>query len=222
MLLLLINRSIYLIDIEGNKLYLERIMGKTFKDMLWSHHSGMLLSAILHLATSQLVFQCIESVSTTKPSLMLKSYYTFFAETEANCKREEFIVICKEIGDLIGKLHNAEVVHGDLTTSNIMVRTIATQLNVLISPSEETSSHSEAAVTQAVAPAATVNESAHTPGKVVLIDFGLGMMKPSVDDKAVDLYVLERAFIATHPGSEHLVSIVVAVLLCSGACEAFM
>jgi tRNA A-37 threonylcarbamoyl transferase component Bud32 len=32
------------------------------------------------------------------------------------------------------------------------------------------------------------------------------MMKPSMEDKAVDLYVLERAFVSTHPGSEHLVA----------------
>jgi TP53 regulating kinase-like protein len=39
----------------------------------------------------------------------------------------------------------------------------------------------------------------------VLIDFGLGMTQPSVEDRAVDLYVLERAFLSTHPGSEQLV-----------------
>jgi tRNA A-37 threonylcarbamoyl transferase component Bud32 len=42
--------------------------------------------------------------------------------------------------------------------------------------------------------------------KAVLIDFGLSMISTMIDDKAVDLYVLERAFISTHPGSEHLVS----------------
>jgi hypothetical protein len=40
----------------------------------------------------------------------------------------------------------------------------------------------------------------------VLIDFGLSMISTMIDDKAVDLYVLERAFISTHPGSENLVS----------------
>ncbi len=34
-----------------------------------------------------------------------------------------------------------------------------------------------------------------------------GSLKPSVEDKAVDLYVLERAFLSTHPGSESLVSL---------------
>jgi Kae1-associated kinase Bud32 len=84
------------------------------------------------------------------------------------------VAIAKSVGTIIGKMHDAEIVHGDLTTSNIMVRNDGT--------------------------------SSSLPGvDAVLIDFGLGMMKPSMDDKAVDLYVLERAFASTHPNSEHLV-----------------
>jgi len=40
---------------------------------------------------------------------------------------------------------------------------------------------------------------------LVLIDFGLASASSSEEDMAVDLYVLERAFISTHPGSERLV-----------------
>ena len=43
--------------------------------------------------------------------------------------------------------------------------------------------------------------------KAVLIDFGLSMISTMIDDKAVDLYVLERAFISTHPGSEQIVRV---------------
>jgi len=38
----------------------------------------------------------------------------------------------------------------------------------------------------------------------VLIDFGLTSASTVAEDKAVDLYVLERAFASTHPASEHL------------------
>jgi TP53 regulating kinase and related kinases len=38
----------------------------------------------------------------------------------------------------------------------------------------------------------------------VLIDFGLAYTSTLVEDKAVDLYVLERAFSSTHPESEPL------------------
>ncbi len=40
----------------------------------------------------------------------------------------------------------------------------------------------------------------------VLIDFGLAYTSTLVEDKAVDLYVLERAFSSTHPQSEPLFS----------------
>jgi TP53 regulating kinase-like protein len=38
----------------------------------------------------------------------------------------------------------------------------------------------------------------------VLVDFGLAYTSSSTEDKAVDLYVLERAFASTHPNSEPL------------------
>eukprot|EP01035_Chromulina_nebulosa_P018574 gene18574-24299_t len=84
------------------------------------------------------------------------------------------IDIVKAIGVNIGKMHDAEIVHGDLTTSNILIR--------------------------------QSNENDSQSFEIVLIDFGLGMMKPIIEDKAVDLYVLERAFISTHPNSEYLVN----------------
>ena len=39
--------------------------------------------------------------------------------------------------------------------------------------------------------------------RVFLIDFGLAMSQCSVEDKAVDLYVLERSFTSTHPKCDH-------------------
>ncbi|KAM0752412.1 hypothetical protein T439DRAFT_355264 [Meredithblackwellia eburnea MCA 4105] len=75
------------------------------------------------------------------------------------------------IGDEIAKMHIAEIIHGDLTTSNMMVRL-------------KTTSHGGA------------EEDAY---EVVLIDFGLSSTSPLPEDRAVDLYVLERAFTSTHP-----------------------
>ena len=46
--------------------------------------------------------------------------------------------------------------------------------------------------------------------QVVIIDFGLGATQSIIEDKAVDLYVLERAMLSTHPGSEHLMSAILA------------
>ncbi|KAF2238120.1 kinase-like protein [Viridothelium virens] len=41
-------------------------------------------------------------------------------------------------------------------------------------------------------------------GTITLIDFGLAVQTTQDEDKAVDLYVLERAFAATHPAAEEL------------------
>ena len=93
-------------------------------------------------------------------------------------------------------MHDAEIVHGDLTTSNLIVKTAPAVTNTDTQQWERT-------------------QGKEVPTEeVVLIDFGLGMMKPSMEDKAVDLYVLERAFISTHPGTEFLVSNIAVHLQC--------
>ncbi|CAE6496425.1 unnamed protein product [Rhizoctonia solani] len=72
------------------------------------------------------------------------------------------------IGEEIAKMHKSDIIHGDLTTSNMMLRRRV--------EGQET--------------------------QLVLIDFGLSYNSALVEDKAVDLYVLERAFASTHPQSE--------------------
>ncbi|KAI0776968.1 hypothetical protein BD413DRAFT_524295 [Trametes elegans] len=74
------------------------------------------------------------------------------------------------IGTEIAKMHRADIIHGDLTTSNMMLR----------------------------------HPSSPKGLQLVLIDFGLAYTSTLVEDKAVDLYVLERAFASTHPQSEPL------------------
>lgn len=47
--------------------------------------------------------------------------------------------------------------------------------------------------------------SADFGGMQTMIDFGLANSQPLPEDKAVDLYVMERAFASTHVNSELLV-----------------
>jgi len=85
-------------------------------------------------------------------------------------------VLMHLIGVELAKMHMADIIHGDLTTSNMMLR-------------HPSSFHSR---------------DTTIPTQVVLIDFGLSYHSSLVEDKAVDLYVLERAFASTHPDSEPL------------------
>ena len=86
---------------------------------------------------------------------------------------EELRRFMRSVGEAVGRLHQVGVVHGDLTTSNMMLR-----------PSE---------------PGGGV-----LSGDIVLIDFGLASVSILVEDRAVDLYVLERAFGSTHPRAEDI------------------
>ncbi|EIN04107.1 hypothetical protein PUNSTDRAFT_138838 [Punctularia strigosozonata HHB-11173 SS5] len=78
--------------------------------------------------------------------------------------------LMRMVGEEIGKMHVADIIHGDLTTSNMMLR----------------------------------HPSSVHPCPFVLIDFGLSYISSLVEDKAVDLYVLERAFASTHPDSSSM------------------
>ncbi|KAF9891901.1 serine/threonine-protein kinase bud32 [Aspergillus nanangensis] len=92
--------------------------------------------------------------------------------------------LMERIGRAVGGLHKSGVVHGDLTTSNLILRPF-------VGGSED----------------ATTGEgegegSPSMEGDVVLIDFGLAAQSAQPEDRAVDLYVLERAFGSTHPKTE--------------------
>ncbi|KAM0944158.1 putative protein kinase STE-STE11 family [Dioscorea sansibarensis] len=68
--------------------------------------------------------------------------------------------IAAQIGDAVAKLHDGGLVHGDLTTSNMIIQ--------------------------------------QGTNRLVLIDFGLSFTSTLPEDKAVDLYVLERALLSMH------------------------
>ncbi|XP_049589027.1 EKC/KEOPS complex subunit TP53RK [Syngnathus scovelli] len=78
--------------------------------------------------------------------------------------------LAKRMGHILAKMHDQDVIHGDLTTSNVL----------LSCPPENGRSH------------------------LVLIDFGLSYISALPEDKGVDLYVLEKAFLSTHPNTEAL------------------
>lgn len=104
---------------------------------------------------------------------------------------EEVKSLLRRIGRAVGAMHSrGGVVHGDLTSSNILVRPQSG--NSLNGHAE----HSHGDDSQ------SLSSCPDLKGDIVLIDFGLATQSIQDEDRAVDLYVLERAFGSTHPRQE--------------------
>lgn len=86
------------------------------------------------------------------------------------CSDQELERLVERMGQILAKMHDEDVIHGDLTTSNMLLR-----------PAQEDDA-----------------------SKLFLIDFGLSHTSALPEDKGVDLYVLEKAFLSTHPNTEEL------------------
>jgi TP53 regulating kinase-like protein len=100
--------------------------------------------------------------------------------------------LASKIAMSVAKIHETKCIHGDLTSSNLLIK------------AAQASSSSAEAVVEAVA--AAENVGVLVSCKQYLIDFGLSFISGLPEDKAVDLYCLERALLSTHPDSEVLVS----------------
>jgi len=107
-------------------------------------------------------------------------------------REEKLKGLLRKIGEVVGKLHAAGVIHGDLTTSNMMLRPISS-----VKVGGDSTASASAATGEG-------GGGKNLDGDIVLIDFGLSTQSVSDEDRAVDLYVLERAFGSTHPKEEGL------------------
>ncbi|XP_023023577.2 TP53 regulating kinase [Leptinotarsa decemlineata] len=100
-----------------------------------------------------------------------------FIETMSDASSlSTLLLFSSELGKLLGTLHESNILHGDLTSSNIL---LVNKNNV-----EKYDDLNEL--------------------DLVLIDFGLAHIENSAEDKGVDLYVLERALLSTHKVAESL------------------
>lgn len=101
-------------------------------------------------------------------------------EAVAQEHEREIRALLARVGRAVGGLHSTGIVHGDLTTSNLMLRSAPVPLS---------SDGSAKPVLQ---------------GSIAIIDFGLASQSTHEEDRAVDLYVLERAFGSSHPRTEKM------------------
>ena len=90
----------------------------------------------------------------------------------------------QSLGRILAKMHQLGITHGDLTTSNIMI----------IAKENKTYGNEQC------------DDVAIGLEEIMLIDFGLGSVSSSIEDQAVDLYVLEKTLTASHKNSIELMN----------------
>lgn len=95
--------------------------------------------------------------------VLLKEYVSQY---DPLADKDTLLSLVNLIGQVLAEMHDIDVIHGDLTTSNMIFHPSSNELT--------------------------------------LIDFGLSFVSGLAEDKGVDLYVLERAFLSTHPNTEQL------------------
>lgn len=100
--------------------------------------------------------------------------------------RKNMKALCSAIGSSVARLHNAGIIHGDLTTSNMIIIDAKT---------------AKATKAAGVGPHKS-NEGKESPDgkapRVCFIDFGLGFFSGKTEDKATDIHLMSEAFESTH------------------------
>lgn len=91
---------------------------------------------------------------------------------DAKIKNVEKMRLCEEYGKIIATMHAHHLIHGDLTTSNVLVRKMKTN--------------------------SKLKSNEKSKNELVMIDFGLAAYSHKAEDAAVDLVNLKKTFSATH------------------------
>lgn len=115
---------------------------------------------------------------------------SLLSEEEKKVGEEELKALLRRIGRAVAGMHSkGGVVHGDLTSSNLLVRKVGGRAEQVAKDTDSNNTD-------------TSLQKPDLSGEIVLIDFGLATQSVQDEDRAVDLYVLERAFGSTHPRQE--------------------
>ncbi|KAL8683209.1 MAG: hypothetical protein Q9186_000821 [Xanthomendoza sp. 1 TL-2023] len=133
-----------------------------------------------------MMMEFVEGFTVKEALQRLRDRRKMMGEVGGERREGEVRALMGRIGKAVGRLHDLGVVHGDLTTSNLMLR--SEEVGVAVDGGQKDGDLEKG--------------NGNLEGEIVLIDFGLATQSLQDEDKAVDLYVLERAFGSTHPEVE--------------------
>ena len=121
-----------------------------------------------------------------EPSVTVREFISNVQENQHG--DEPLLALADKIGQIIGIAHKSNIIHGDLTTSNML---LTRQFQSDVEPTQRLT-------------ASGILQTQVQDLDLVLIDFGLTALVGTPEDKGVDLYVLERALLSTHPNTHQV------------------
>lgn len=110
--------------------------------------------------------------------------------------------ICKQIGESVAAIHNANIIHGDLTTSNMILVENNVNNNRKGAVNNKKFLVNGGIINGSDKKNTCLVEGGGVDGgkkfTIYFIDFGLGFISAKNEDKAVDLHLLKQALEAKH------------------------
>ena len=176
----------YRVEELDKKLTKERMLSES-RNILRASKKGIKVPTIyfVDLLERKIYMEYLENSCQLK--VILQSIYSMPDISQYESLLEK---ISKDLGDMLSKLHSENLIHGDLTPSNIILKIKEDTGSDLLNNAEK-----------------LILEKKNYDD-MYLIDFGLSSVSIStsqnLEDKAVDLYVLKRAMISSNPKSEEL------------------
>ena len=176
----------YRVEELDKKLTKERILSES-RNILRASKKGIKVPTIyfVDLTERKIYMEYLENSCQLK--IILQSIYSLPDISPYESLLEK---ISQDLGDMLSKLHSENLIHGDLTPSNILLKIKDDTGSDLLNNAEK-----------------LILEKKNYDD-MYLIDFGLSSVSLStssaLEDKAVDLYVLKRAMISSNPKSEEL------------------
>lgn len=185
---------IYETDFFGRSALIKRRFSKKYRhanldDILCKERTRAEVRALIRcslagIQTPSLYFVDISTSSIwleyEKDSVTVKNFINDIVLKNDDDSTKKMKALAEKIGKTLAKLHSNNIIHGDLTTSNML----------LYPPYEKSN--------------------------IVLIDFGLSYVESCPEDKGVDLYVLEKAFISTHPILKWVLDLLISIYMKEG------
>ncbi len=135
------------------KSYRHEEIDKFIRKSSTRREAKLLKKAAEHVPVPKVIYSCDKEMKIKIEFIEGKKLRDVVDQLDAKKRNELF----KRVGKKIAKLHNEHIIHGDLTTSNLILK-----------------------------------------DKIYFLDFGLGFISTKVEDKAVDLHLIERALHSKH------------------------